>query len=65
MRVSLPPQPPKIGQEGRESMAEKEIIDIEALLVRAYRQYAMDRVTPERAMGASAFRRRPRLSERF
>ena len=34
-------------------MADKEIIDIEALLVRAYRQYAVDRVTPERIMGLS------------
>lgn len=32
-------------------MCAKEVIDIEALLVRAYRQYAIDRVTPERVMG--------------
>lgn len=32
-------------------MTEKETIDIEALLVRAYRQYQVDRVTPARVLG--------------
>ncbi|WP_404291518.1 hypothetical protein ACD578_05320 [Microvirga sp. RSM25] len=32
-------------------MAQKETIDIEALLVRAYRQYQVDRATPEKILG--------------
>jgi hypothetical protein len=40
--------------EGQKAMADKETIDIEALLVRAYRQYQVDRVTPERLLGLTA-----------